>query len=83
MRTCLDRGNVAFTMIDQVSGRGETGEAPTQWVPTNLMFLVVLPDEQAARLAEELAKLEVDLRESHGGAVPLKVFSVECEALVG
>jgi nitrogen regulatory protein PII len=77
-----DRGVRHFTQIPKVFGQGEAGavEGSLLCPGQNAMVLVVLPDEEAHRVAE--AVRELVLGTGGCGCVPIRAFLVPCEQVV-
>jgi nitrogen regulatory protein PII len=75
----------AFTELQNVSGRGETG--PTLHFSlsagANRMILAAVPEQLAYRLIEGLARYRTEhLRQQAEGTFPLHVFVLPCEQVV-
>jgi nitrogen regulatory protein PII len=80
-----DNGVDAYSLLNKVEGKGKTGTVPKSFSHPgyNLMILAVLPSDQVERIVSALKAFnEVRIKDAHGQAIPLKLFSFPCEELI-
>jgi len=78
-------GVTAFTELQNVSGRGETGPTLHFSLSTgaNRMILAAISDQMVYRVTEELTRYRTEQLQQQGEDVfPLHVFVLPCEQVV-
>lgn len=79
-----EKGVSFITVLPEVLGIGETGEATGELDShgTNSIVLVALEDEKAKDLASSLRSFHDRLAQQQGAKIPLHVFELSCEQIV-
>jgi nitrogen regulatory protein PII len=82
-----DNGINAYSLINKVLGKGQTGKVEAFFHPGytgfNLMILAVLPSDQADRIVSALKAFHAArVKGAHGEPIAFKLFSFPCEELI-
>lgn len=80
-----ESGISAYTLIDNATGKGETGNVVGSFFypGRNSVIVAVLPDDQVDKPISALKTFHAErLKNSQGRPIPFKLFSFPCRELI-
>lgn len=80
-----ESGISAYTLIDNATGKGETGNVVGSFFypGRNSVIVAVLPDDQVDEAISALKAFHAErLKNSQGRPIPFKLFSFPCRELI-
>lgn len=80
-----ESGITAYTLIDNASGKGETGNVVGSFFypGRNSVLFAMLPDDHVDRTVTSLKAFHAErLKHSQGRPIPFKLFSFPCREII-
>jgi hypothetical protein len=85
VRVIRESGIAAYTLIDNATGKGETGNVVGSFFypGSNSVIFSMLPDDQVDQTISTLKTFHAErLKNSQGRPIPFKLFSFPCREVI-